>query len=200
MRARGVFLDSADVQGGRSELHLLPNAGPPVPTVVGRACRPPPGAEVTLRVHLGAGDTVHVRRVRSHDRARGDRGQAGIQGAPAHAAACLRLRPGQQVARHPCLAGLPRAPQHSAHRQVHRIVADPVQGFLAKLRLNATPVGEQQMSIRVGRKNAEPRRAYDKEARNQKDEGWEDRLRLSVMPALSKLNGASGVIPLGRYR
>ena len=34
------------------------------------------------------------------------------------------------------------------------------------------------MSIRVRRKNAEPRRADDKAARNQKDEGWEDRLRL----------------------
>jgi hypothetical protein len=34
------------------------------------------------------------------------------------------------------------------------------------------------MSIRVPRKNAELRRADDKEARNQKDEGWEDRLRL----------------------
>ena len=35
------------------------------------------------------------------------------------------------------------------------------------------------MSIRVRRKNAEPRRADEKDwARNQKDEGWEDRLRL----------------------
>jgi hypothetical protein len=34
------------------------------------------------------------------------------------------------------------------------------------------------MPIRVRRKNAEPRRADDKDARNQKDEGWEDRLRL----------------------
>jgi len=34
------------------------------------------------------------------------------------------------------------------------------------------------MSIKVRRKNAEPRRADEKEAGNQKDEGWEDRLRL----------------------
>ena len=34
------------------------------------------------------------------------------------------------------------------------------------------------MSIKVRRKIAEPRRADDKEARSQKDEGWEDRLRL----------------------
>ena len=34
------------------------------------------------------------------------------------------------------------------------------------------------MPIRVRRKNAEPSRADDKDARNQKDEGWEDRLRL----------------------
>jgi hypothetical protein len=31
------------------------------------------------------------------------------------------------------------------------------------------------MLIRVRRKNAEPRRADDKEARIEKDEGWEDR-------------------------
>jgi hypothetical protein len=36
----------------------------------------------------------------------------------------------------------------------------------------------QQMSIKVRRKNAKPWRTDDKEARNQKDEGWEDRLRL----------------------
>ena len=34
------------------------------------------------------------------------------------------------------------------------------------------------MSIRVRRKNAKPRRADDKDARNQRDEGWEVRLRL----------------------
>jgi hypothetical protein len=34
------------------------------------------------------------------------------------------------------------------------------------------------MSIRVRRKSAEPRRTDDKAARNQKDEAWEDRLRL----------------------
>ena len=39
-------------------------------------------------------------------------------------------------------------------------------------------MGEQQMSIKVRRKNAEPRRAGDKDARNQKDEAWEDRLGL----------------------
>jgi flagellar biosynthesis/type III secretory pathway protein FliH len=34
------------------------------------------------------------------------------------------------------------------------------------------------MSIRVRPKNAELRRVDDKETRNKKDEGWEDRLRL----------------------
>lgn len=56
-------------------------------------------------------------------------------------------------------------------------IADAVQGFLEKLRLNTTAVGEQQMSIRVRRKNGEPRRDDNDEARNKKDEGWEDRLR-----------------------
>ena len=63
----------------------------------------------------------------------GDRGQAWLQGASAHAAARLRLRAGQQGPRHPRAAGLPRAQEHSAHGALHRAVADAVQGFLARL-------------------------------------------------------------------
>ena len=63
----------------------------------------------------------------------GDRGQARVQGAPAHAAARLRLRAGQQGARYARAASLPRPSQHPAHGALHRAVADAVQGFLARL-------------------------------------------------------------------
>jgi hypothetical protein len=43
---------------------------------------------------------------------------------------------------------------------------------------NIKRVVEEQMPIKVRRKNVEPRRADDKNAWNQKDEGWEERLRL----------------------
>ena len=49
----------------------------------------------------------------------GARGQAWLQGAPAHAAARLRLRAGQQGARYARPAGVPRPPQHSAHCALH---------------------------------------------------------------------------------
>ena len=49
----------------------------------------------------------------------GRRGEAGLQGAPAHAQARLRLRAGQQGARYAGAASLSRPPQHSAHGAVH---------------------------------------------------------------------------------
>ena len=54
-------------------------------------------------------------RLRSHGRARRRRGQAWLQGSPAHAAPRLRLRAGQQGPRHARAAGLPRPPniQHT---------------------------------------------------------------------------------------
>ena len=61
----------------------------------------------------------------------GTEAKLGVQGAPAHAAARLRLRSGQQGARHAGAASLPRPPQHPAHGALHRTVADAVQGFLA---------------------------------------------------------------------
>ena len=59
--------------------------------------------------------------------------QASVQGAPAHAAARLRLRAGEQGARHARAASLSRAPEHPAHGALHRVVADAVQGFLARV-------------------------------------------------------------------
>ena len=89
------------------------------------------GAQVALRVHLGARRTLHHRRVRAHGRAGRHGGQAGLQGASAHAATRLRLCAGQQGTRHAGAAGLPRPQEHSAHGALHRAVADTVQGFLA---------------------------------------------------------------------
>ena len=71
---------------------------------------------------------------------REDAREAFLQGPPAHAAACLRLRPGQQRARHEGTAGLPRAPQHSTHGAVHRVVSDAVQRFLAQMKNLAVSV------------------------------------------------------------
>ena len=59
----------------------------------------------------------------------GRRGQAGLQGAPAHAEARLRLCLGQQGPRHPRPASLPRPPQHSAYRPLHRVIADRFKDF-----------------------------------------------------------------------
>ena len=49
----------------------------------------------------------------------GARGEAWVQGAPAHAQARLWLHAGEQGSRHPRSAGLPRPPQHPAHSALH---------------------------------------------------------------------------------
>ena len=46
-------------------------------------------------------------------------------------AACLWLCAGQCRPRHPVAASLSRAPKHSAHSALHRVVAGTVQEFLA---------------------------------------------------------------------
>jgi len=91
------------------------------------------GAEVSLRIHLRAWSTVHHRRLRAHARTRGRRGEARVQGASPHAAACLRLRPGKQGPRHTGAASLLGPSQYSAHRAVHRANSRAVQGFLEGL-------------------------------------------------------------------
>ena len=89
------------------------------------------GAQEPVRVHLRAGSAIQYRRVRPHGRAGRGGGQAQLQGSPAHAQARLWVRAGQQGARHAGVTGLPWPQEHSAHRAVHRAVADAVQGFLA---------------------------------------------------------------------
>jgi integrase len=51
----------------------------------------------------------------------------------AYAQTRLRVRLGQQGARYEKPAGLSGAQEYSAHREIHRAVADPLQGFLEKL-------------------------------------------------------------------
>ena len=60
-------------------------------------------------------------------------GAEGLQGTSAHAQARLRLRAGQQGTRYTGLAGVPRPPQHSAHRALYRTKSDALQGLLADL-------------------------------------------------------------------
>jgi integrase len=55
----------------------------------------------------------------------------GLQGTPAHVAACLRLRARQQGPRYARPASLPWPQEHPAHCAIHRVVATEVQGFLA---------------------------------------------------------------------
>ena len=60
--------------------------------------------------------------------------QARDQGAPAHAAARVRLQARQRRRRYAGAAGLPRPQEHPAHRSLHRAGADPVQELLARLK------------------------------------------------------------------
>jgi hypothetical protein len=55
----------------------------------------------------------------------------------AHAEARLRLRAGQQGARQPAAAGVPRPSQHPANGTIHRAYAHAVYGLLAKLSVTA---------------------------------------------------------------
>ena len=56
-----------------------------------------------------------------------------FKAAPAHVAARLRLRAGEQGPRHAGFAGLFGPQQHPAHGSLHRIVAGSVQGLLAMM-------------------------------------------------------------------
>ena len=70
----------------------------------------------------------------------------GFKAPPAHAAARLRLRPGQQGPRHPGAASLSRAQEHPAHGALHRAFADPVQGFLARRRSRSKSIFGKQLA------------------------------------------------------
>ena len=104
------------------------------------------GAQVALRVHVGARRTVHHRGLCPDGRAGRRRGELRVQGASAHAAARLRLCAGVQGARHPCASGLPRPQEHSAHRALHGVVADSFQELLARLMTSKPEPREKSQS------------------------------------------------------
>ena len=86
---------------------------------------------LAVRVHQRAGVAVHDGRLCAHGGARWCRGQARLSGSSSHAAPRLWRCAGQQGPRYASVAGLPRPPQHSAHRALYRVVAGQVHGLLA---------------------------------------------------------------------
>src|SRR5262249_25646031 len=59
--------------------------------------------------------------------------QAQNQGSPAHASTRLRLPPSERRTRYPIAAGVPRAQEHPAHRQIYGTSADPIQRLVEGL-------------------------------------------------------------------
>jgi hypothetical protein len=84
------------------------------------------GAEVNVRVHLGAERAVQHCRVRPNGGAGREESQAGLQGSPAHAQACLRVCAGQQRARHKGAASLSWTREYPAYCALHRAIADAI--------------------------------------------------------------------------
>ena len=62
----------------------------------------------------------------------GNAGEVELQGAPAHAAARLRVRAGQCRARYAAHSVVARSSEHPAHRALHRTEPGAVQGVLAR--------------------------------------------------------------------
>jgi hypothetical protein len=108
---------------------------------------------VAIRLHLRARLAVHHGRLCADDRAYWHRGWVGVQGAPAHAQARVRLRAGQQRPRHAGPASLPRPPKYPAHGAIHRVVAGQVQGLLAvsqcAVLATASPLHEERTVDRL---------------------------------------------------
>ena len=87
----------------------------------------------SFHFHLGAGCAIYHCGLPQVGGSPRRRGQARVPGPSAHAAARLRVSPGQPGRRYSQPAGLPRAQEHSAHGALHRAFADPVQRVLARL-------------------------------------------------------------------
>jgi hypothetical protein len=83
------------------------------------------GSETWIRELFGAFDRFLMRELPVLEDA--------VQGPPAHAASCLRVRTGQQGPRYASLASLSRPPEHPAHGVLYGAIADAVQGFLEEL-------------------------------------------------------------------
>jgi hypothetical protein len=84
------------------------------------------GAEVAVRIYLGAGDAVRHSWLRSDDRAGGASSEARLQAASSHAETCLWLCLGQPGTRYQGATSLPRAQKYPAYGAVHRAIAHAV--------------------------------------------------------------------------
>jgi hypothetical protein len=93
------------------------------------------GPGVIIRLCLGAWRAVRPARLPADDRTASRRRQVHVSGARPHVAPRLRLRVGQRRSSDARAARLPRPQEYSAHRTVHRTVADEVQGLLEGLRM-----------------------------------------------------------------
>ena len=98
-----------------------------------RALRELKRNRVALRVCLGAWRAVHHSGLCEDGGPIGPGGRVQVPSSSAHAASCVRLRPGQQRPRHSGAAGLSRPQEHSAHGSLYRIIPDTLQGLLERL-------------------------------------------------------------------
>jgi integrase len=103
-----------------------------------RAARPTPlearaRSSVAVRVYIRARRTVRHRRLPYIDCTLGRSSRIRFPGPSAHAPARLRIQARERRRRHSQPASVPRPSQYSAHCALHRISADSLQGFLARL-------------------------------------------------------------------
>src|SRR6516164_9734207 len=87
-------------------------------------------------------------------------GQDAIPDTSAHAAAWLRLRPGERRPRHQGAAGLARAQKHSAHGALHRAGTGQVQKLLARLG-SRSPCGARRIIWQITSWNCSPVRRWE---------------------------------------
>jgi Tripartite tricarboxylate transporter family receptor len=97
-----------------------------VDSAAGVASAPAREPDVALRVRQRTRVAIQDGWLRPDDRARGSRRRAGAQGAPAHSAPRLRVRPCQQGSRHSGDPGMARTPVDHQHGGVRRAGAEPV--------------------------------------------------------------------------
>jgi hypothetical protein len=85
---------------------------------------------------------------RPHCAAWGARRHA-VSNPPSHATARVRIRPGACRPRYAGPSGVARPSQHPAHGSIHRAVAGPVQGFLARTYLSTSRADDGQSTTRT---------------------------------------------------
>src|SRR5262249_46126728 len=110
-----------------------------------------------------------------HPACRGDR-QDAFPDPPTHASPCLWVQASERWPRHAGLATLPRAQEHSAHRQVHRNGARPLQRLL-----EVTLFGPPATAVAVG---VEPLCRFEQVTRGVPPRGEGSRINLRISRAL----------------